>query len=103
MLLAGTLLALSLFGAGCKQGIGDRCEVNSDCESNTCNLSLGDPLNGICCDPNNLAACVQTGTGGTPGSIGGNTGSGGAAGTGGAGGAASDASTDGPGDASPTD
>ena len=103
MLLAGTLLAFSLFDAGCKQGVGDRCEVNSDCDSNICNPG-GDPSDVEHCFPN-------SGLGGTPGNIGGSTGSGGsagtgiggAAGTGGAGGAASDASSDGSGDAASTD
>jgi hypothetical protein len=103
MLLAGTLLAFSLFGAGCKQSNGDSCEVASDCESNFCLPGGGTP-NSFCCDQNNLAACGSgTGPGGAQGSIGGNTGSGGAEGTGGAGGAASDASSDGAGDAASTD
>lgn len=26
---------------GCKQGSGDRCQVDDDCESGTCNMSKG--------------------------------------------------------------
>jgi hypothetical protein len=102
MLLAGTLLAFSLLGVGCKQGIGDRCEVDTDCSEGTCNRSSGDQQNGICCIAGTSACNVNSGAGGSVASIGGNTGSGGA-GTGGAGGAANDAGSDGPGDASTTD
>jgi hypothetical protein len=94
LFVLGALLAGSLFAAGCKQGIGDRCEVASDCASNYCVPGGGTP-NSICCDQNNQATCViqTSGVGGAKGS-GGVTGSGGAAATGGAGGTESDGSTD---------
>ncbi len=39
------LLALSLGGAGCKQGIGDRCQLDSDCQDGlTCVLPAGQSL-----------------------------------------------------------
>jgi hypothetical protein len=82
-LFAGALLAFSLF-TGCKQGIGERCEVASDCASNFCNPGGGSP-NSICCDPNNTVTCMIPGLG-----TGGSTGSGGAGG--------SDASADVPAD-----
>jgi len=84
VLFVGALLAFSLF-TGCKQGIGDRCEVASDCDTNFCSLS-SDSQNGICCDPNNTQTCIiQGGMGGAAGS----------SGQGGSGGAAADASPDG--------
>ena len=73
MLFAGAMLAFSLF-TGCKQGIGDRCEVASDCDTNYCSLG-NDPHNGICCDPNNTQTCIiQGGMGGAAGSVGGSSG-----------------------------
>jgi hypothetical protein len=35
-LLAIALVSLSLSASACKQGNGDRCQVNSDCSSGTC-------------------------------------------------------------------
>jgi hypothetical protein len=70
MLFAGGALFFSLF-TGCKQGIGDRCEVPGDCSSNFC-VQTASPGNGICCDQFNLAACPipQTGSGGSSGTAG---------------------------------
>jgi hypothetical protein len=39
--LAIALVSVSLAaGAGCKQGIGDRCQVDSDCASGVCSQSV---------------------------------------------------------------
>ena len=32
-------IALSLSAAGCKQGLGDRCEVDADCSSGVCAMA----------------------------------------------------------------
>jgi hypothetical protein len=82
---AFVLLALSLFGVGCKQGNGDRCEVNSDCSSNLC-IPCGGFNNSVCNDSalNAPLKCPQSNN---PGGLGGVSGSGGAGGqAGGAGG-----------------
>ena len=95
MSAACALLALSLFGVGCKQGNGDRCEVNSDCSSNYC-IPCGGFNNSVCNDsaPNAPLKCPAqssaTGLGGAAGNgVGGQAG--GAGGSGGAGGEASGA------------
>ena len=109
LLVLGFLLAGSLFGAGCKQGIGDRCEVAGDCDTGFCSLG-SDRQNGVCCVEGTSACIIEsTGSGGAVGSVGGATGQGGASGeggasgTGGVGGDASDASSDAASDASGTD
>ncbi|HEX7838552.1 MAG TPA: hypothetical protein VF469_13850 [Kofleriaceae bacterium] len=33
------IVALTLSAAGCKQGLGERCEVNSDCSSGVCAMA----------------------------------------------------------------
>jgi hypothetical protein len=45
--LGFVLIALVLAVAGCKQGIGGRCEINSDCSSGRCSRN-GAGMNGIC-------------------------------------------------------
>jgi hypothetical protein len=93
---ACALLALSLFGVGCKQGNGDRCEVNSDCSSNYC-IPCGGFNNSVCNDPTAPLRCPQSnnlglggagGNGGTAGNGGVGGQAGGAGGNGGAGGQA---------------
>ncbi len=37
--LISALFALLPAAAGCKQGIGERCQVNDDCASGTCSMS----------------------------------------------------------------
>jgi hypothetical protein len=37
---AALALALALGGAGCKQGIGQRCEIDSDCSSGRCSTNV---------------------------------------------------------------
>ena len=38
--LAIALFVVSIAGAGCKQGIGERCQVNSDCSSDICSQAV---------------------------------------------------------------
>ena len=98
------MLSVSLFGAGCKQSNGDRCEVNRDCESNNCISCNSEQQNKYCSDPLNPVCPDIGGTGGASGATGGASGQGGASGEGGAtgqggaSGAMSDASTDAAGD-----
>jgi hypothetical protein len=33
------IIALALSAAGCKQGLGERCEVDSDCSSGVCSTA----------------------------------------------------------------
>jgi hypothetical protein len=54
LVAGGGWLLLSLLAIGCKQGVGDRCEQNSDCESNVCSF-MGDPQNGTCCTLSNTS------------------------------------------------
>jgi hypothetical protein len=70
--LIGGLLLAALAAVGCKQGVGDRCEQNSDCSSGICNNGNGAGSNGICAD-----STTGTGTGGS----GGGAGAGGSGGT----------------------
>ena len=42
----GILLALAFTVSGCKRGIGDRCQVDSDCDSNVC-AYIGTPNTAI--------------------------------------------------------
>jgi hypothetical protein len=79
------LLALVLAAAGCKQGIGDRCEQPSDCASGMCTAMTVMAGGGT-------GRCVEVGS-----SVTGAGGSTGAGGTGAAGsdGAAGDAQADG--------
>jgi len=109
LLVLGFLLAGSLFGAGCKQGVGDRCEVPGDCDTGFCSLG-SDRQNGVCCVQGTPACIIESaGSGGSVGSVGGATGQGGASGEGGASGTggvdgdASDASGDAASDGSGTD
>jgi hypothetical protein len=41
------VLLIGIGAAGCKQGIGERCEIDSDCASGMCNVS-GAGLGGTC-------------------------------------------------------
>ena len=44
---AATVLALGLVGvSACKQGVGERCQINDDCETNICNAATG-----VCQEP----------------------------------------------------
>jgi hypothetical protein len=45
--LGFVLIALVLVVAGCKQGIGGRCEINRDCASGRCSRN-GAGMNGVC-------------------------------------------------------
>jgi hypothetical protein len=85
-LFSGLMLALSLFGAGCLQSNGDRCEVDRDCQSGTCIACNSDPQNKYCSDP--LNPVCPSGLSG----IGGASAGSGAGGSGGEDGATSDAS-----------
>ena len=40
LLIMLAVLASAVY-VGCKQGEGDRCQTNDDCESGTCNMSKG--------------------------------------------------------------
>ena len=53
--LAAGVLALTL--AGCKQGVGDRCQVDSDCQDNLLCFYVGQamPSVGGQCEPSNFA------------------------------------------------
>ena len=92
---AGLILVLSssvFFGAGCSQGIGDRCVLDSDCSSGFCQPQGQSAQGGQCV----ATPSSSTGTGGTTGQAGpgGEAGRGGAGGEGGAAGAtATDAAT----------
>ena len=71
-------LVLVLAAAGCKQGIGDRCEQNSDCSSGMC-TAMGAAVGG------GTGRCIEVGTsltgaGGSGGGGGGTAGQDGAAG-----------------------
>jgi len=64
------LAALLSSGIACKQGNGDRCELNSDCKSGLVCIPRGsatDPHGGVCGPPTTNpevdAAVVDTGTG----------------------------------------
>lgn len=37
--IAIALVSVGLSATGCKQGIGDRCQINDDCSSGTCSPS----------------------------------------------------------------
>ena len=52
-LVAAPLAASSLWMAGCKQGVGERCQVQTDCDDNAlCVLPAGGtPLTGGTCQP----------------------------------------------------
>src|SRR5262245_343727 len=78
-----TLLVFS--GVACKQGLGQRCEIDSDCDDGlTCTVmgTATDPGGGVCVGPGTTPDASTTGTGGG----GGDTGGGGTGGTGGGGG-----------------
>jgi len=78
------LLCSAFLGFGCKQGAGDRCVQNSDCETGIC---VGASVQG--------GHCASTTTGGTETGTGGSSGEGGgqgAAGDTGQGGAGQDGS-----------
>jgi hypothetical protein len=81
-LLAGVLLAALAAMAGCKQGVGDRCEQASDCASGICNGGTGAGTDGICADSTNSVGPGVGGSGGGGGA--GGVGADGAAGAGGA-------------------
>jgi hypothetical protein len=69
-LLAVAFVALALSGVACKQGLGDRCEQNSDCSSGlVCNYNgLTTADMGRCINPNapTTDAGTQDDTGTTP-------------------------------------
>ena len=81
---AASVAALAILvssGIACKQGLGQRCEIDSDCDDGlTCTVmgTASDPAGGIC-----VGSGTTTGTGGTGGDDG-------AGGTGGSGGGAAD-------------
>ena len=50
IVVLGTWLGLGL--TGCKQGLGERCQVNSDCASNHCSMS--DPQICVTNESNNM-------------------------------------------------
>jgi hypothetical protein len=55
--------ALAAAAAGCKQGSGDRCEINSDCDDGLlCDTAAGDNSGGIC---RSIAGPVDSGAGKT--------------------------------------
>jgi hypothetical protein len=59
-------LLLSLAAVGCKQGIGERCEVTSDCVRGTCEITNGsDPLNKTCCEVGSQCQTLVPDSGGT--------------------------------------
>jgi hypothetical protein len=80
------VLGLFLVGAGCKQGIGDRCEQDSDCSSGMCTSMAVAPGGGT-------GRCVEIGTSIT--GSGGSTGAGGTTVGDGAAGSTGDAEVDG--------
>ena len=85
-------VALAVGGAGCKQGIGDRCEQNSDCSSGLCSqqgVATTANMSGVCLPSNST-----TGVGGSGGLGVGGSGGGGAAGSDGAATDAQDAAGD---------
>jgi hypothetical protein len=49
--IAIALLSFSLFGTGCKQGLGERCQVNADCSD------------GLTCSNSDPKVCVTLGGG----------------------------------------
>ena len=62
------LLTSPLCLTGCKQGVGDRCQVQSDCDDNLiCVLPVGaDAQTGGTCQPNGAADIGVPSDGGTP-------------------------------------
>jgi len=74
LIVACGWLALTLSAAGCKQGEGDRCEQDSDCQSGlVCrDIIMG---SGACRSPNATptsgtgGTTVATGTGGSDGAV----------------------------------
>ena len=57
--LAGTLV----LGAGCSQGEGDRCEIDSDCASGLVCADTGSRHNGICRRPGSGGSTGQDAAG----------------------------------------
>jgi hypothetical protein len=57
LLTIGLALGLGAFAAGCKQGVGDRCQVDSDCQDNlVCVIPSGQSLaQGGSCQPTGSA------------------------------------------------
>jgi hypothetical protein len=57
--LAAVAVGVLLFASGCLQGIGDRCNVDSDCDSGYCALPTGSAqVGGTCQNPNLTDASV---------------------------------------------
>jgi hypothetical protein len=90
---AVAVLAISVFaGISCSQGLGERCEQQSDCDDGLfCSQNGTDPMGGTCMSqeptPTNDGGTAGTdGTGGRGGDSGGDGGGGGAGGAGGVGG-----------------
>jgi hypothetical protein len=54
--LAGFLLCASVLAPGCKQGAGDRCEIESDCEEGLeCVITGSNTTDGVCRAPMTVA------------------------------------------------
>jgi len=81
--IVGLVAACALAALGCKQGLGDRCEINSDCSSGFCSMN-GAGIGGTCVDLSRPTTTGQGGSGGTSST--GNDGASGGAGGGDAGG-----------------
>jgi len=62
--IVGLVAACALAVLGCKQGIGGRCEINSDCSSGFCQGSSGAGPGGTCQDLNHPTTTGQGGSGG---------------------------------------
>jgi len=80
-LIAG-FATLALAGLACKQGNGERCEQNSDCDEGLVCSMNGAGTNGTCGPPGGTTTGMG-GEGGAAGSAGGTGGDSGGAGTGG--------------------
>jgi hypothetical protein len=96
-------LGLALAVLGCKQGLGERCELDSDCSSGLCTrqgVTTSPASEGRCCA--DLTSCAGGPTGGAGGDTGLGGSGGGGTGGGGAGGTnATDGSTPDASDAAP--
>jgi len=62
--IVGLVAACALAALGCKQGLGDRCEINSDCSSGFCSMN-GAGIGGTCVDLSRPTTTGQGGSGGT--------------------------------------
>ena len=66
------VIACVLAGAGCKQGVGDRCEQGSDCASGSCSVNgvAATPGGGVCLAVGSATGAGGSGSGGAGGSAG---------------------------------